>query len=423
MTVTVSTLANGLRVASDPMPGVESVSLGVWVGIGTRHETASQNGISHLLEHMAFKGTPRRSATQIAEEIEAVGGHLNAYTSREATAFYAKVLSPDVPLALDIIGDILQNPLFDAEELQREKTVILQEIGQANDTPDDVIFDRFQEIAYPDQPLGRPVLGRPEIVCDLGSEALRDYMARNYRASNLILVAAGKIDHKALCKMAEEAFAALGEGTGGHADVALYRGGEHHEARDLEQVHLLLGFDSVSYHDESYYATSMLSTLLGGGMSSRLFQEIRERRGLVYSIYSFLSPYRDGGVFGIYAGTGQSQVDELLEVVCRELGRLPNDIGADEIARAKSQFKSSILMARESSSARCEQLAQQLLIFGRPLEVPEIVARIEAVDQEALAQGARRLLASPLSLASVGPMATPPHLADLSDRLQAASGS
>jgi predicted Zn-dependent peptidase len=405
------------------MPAVESVSLGIWVGVGTRHEEAAQNGISHLLEHMAFKGTPRRSATQIAEEIEAVGGHLNAYTSREATAFYAKVLSPDVPLALDIIADILQNPLFETEELQREKTVILQEIGQANDTPDDVIFDRFQEIAYPDQPLGRPVLGRAEIVSELGADALRGYLGRNYRASNLVLVASGKIQHQELLALAEQAFAGLSDGAVDGGAGAIYQGGEYHESRDLEQVHLLLGFDSVSYHDEDYYAASTLSTLFGGGMSSRLFQEVRERRGLVYSIYSFASPYRDGGVFGIYAGTGDSQVEELLSVVCQELGRLPRDIEEQEIERAKAQLKSSILMALESSSARCEHLAQQLLIFGRPLEVTEIVARIDAVDREALARCAGSLIASPPTFASIGPMAAPPQLSDVSARLLAAAGS
>lgn len=422
MTVQVTTLHNGLRVATDHMPGVESVSLGIWVGVGTRQEEAAQNGISHLLEHMAFKGTPRRSATQIAEEIEAVGGHLNAYTSREATAFYAKVLSPDVPLALDIIADILQNPLFEDEELRREKTVILQEIGQANDTPDDVVFDRFQEIAYPDQPLGWPVLGRAEIVSELGADALRGYLGRNYRSSNLVLVASGKVEHRQFLTLAEKAFRGLTDGTVDGGVAANYRGGEYHESRDLEQVHLLLGFDSVSYHHEDYYAASTLSTLFGGGMSSRLFQEVRERRGLVYSIYSFTSPYRDGGVFGIYAGTGDTQVDELLSVVCQELVRLPQDIGEAEIVRAKAQLKSSILMALESSSARCEQLAQQLLIFGRPLGVPEIVAKIEAVERDSLALCAQNLIASPLSFATVGPLADPPKLSDLNACLRDATG-
>ena len=404
MTVEVTRLENGLTVASDTMETVETVSLGAWIGAGTRHEPAEINGVAHLLEHMAFKGTERRSAYDIAEEIEAVGGHLNAYTSRENTAYYAKVLAQDAPLAVDIIADILQHPTFDQEELKRERAVVLQEIGQAFDTPDDNIFDRFQETAYPGQALGRPVLGTSEIVGELSRETLRDYMARHYAADSMVLAAAGKIEHRRFVELVTEAFDSLPRQAETQDKPADYQGGDYREGRKLEQVHLLLGFDSVGYMDDDYYTASVFSTLFGGGMSSRLFQEVREKRGLVYSIYSFVAPYRDGGLFGIYAGTGEQEVGELIPVVCDELAKVSGGIEEEEVARARAQIKASILMSQESTGARSEQLAQQLLVYGRPIEVSEIIAKIEAVDVAAAKRFAARLSTSRLTLASLGPI-------------------
>jgi predicted Zn-dependent peptidase len=404
MTIQVEKLSGGLTVATDRVEQAETVSLGAWVGVGTRHEPAEANGIAHLLEHMAFKGTERRSARDIAEEIEAVGGHLNAYTGRENTAFYAKVLAEDTPLALDVIADILQNPTFDPEELTRERAVVLQEIGQTNDTPDDIIFDHFQETAYPDQALGRPVLGRAEIISGLARDSLRGYMARHYGPPEMILAAAGKIDHEAFADLARRAFDGLTAEVNSEAEPARYAGGEYRETRDLEQVHLLLGFDALGYLDPDYYALMVLSCLFGGGMSSRLFQEIREKRGLVYSVYSFVSAYRDGGLFGIYAGTGESEVAELIPVVCDEITKLSLDIAGPEVERAKAQLKAGILMSRESSAVRCEQLAQQLLTFGRPLPVAEIVAKIEAVDTDRLQQLAGSVFRGRPTFAALGPI-------------------
>ncbi len=404
MTIQVKKLSGGLTVATDRVEQAETVSLGAWVGVGTRHEPAEANGIAHLLEHMAFKGTERRSARDIAEEVEAVGGHLNAYTGRENTAFYAKVLAEDMPLALDVVADILQNPTFDPEELSRERAVVLQEIGQTNDTPDDIIFDHFQETAYPDQALGRPVLGRAEIISGLARDSLRGYMARNYRPPEMILAAAGKVDHEAFADLARRAFERLTAEANSEAEPARYAGGEYRETRDLEQVHLLLGFDALGYLDPDYYALMVLSCLFGGGMSSRLFQEIREKRGLVYSVYSFVSAYRDGGLFGIYAGTGESEVAELIPVVCDEIAKLCRDIAGPEVERAKAQLKAGILMSRESSAVRCEQLAQQLLTFGRPLPVAEIVAKIEAVDTVRLQQLAGSVLRGRPTFAALGPI-------------------
>ena len=402
--VRVTRLDNGLTVATDFMPGLETAAIGVWVGVGTRHEPAAINGVAHLLEHMAFKGTQRRSARDISVEIESVGGHLNAYTSRENTAYYARVLAGDVPLAVEIIADILQHSVFDEEELARERAVVLQEIGQAEDTPDDIIFDHFQATAYPGQALGRPVLGTADIVGNLAREAIRGYMREHYTGERLILCAAGKVDHGQLVELAAKAFVDLPRANLGPTEAARYVGGDFRQARDLEQVHLVLGFPGVGYADRDYYAATVYSTLLGGGMSSRLFQEIREKHGLVYSIHSFASSYVDGGLFGIYAGTGAAEVAELVPLVCDEVVKAADTVDAEEVRRARAQLKAGILMAREGPSARSEQLAQQLLVYGRPLPLDEIMARVDAVDVEEVSAVARRLRAGPLTVTALGPV-------------------
>jgi predicted Zn-dependent peptidase len=404
MSIKDTTLPNGLRVVTDAMDTVESTSLGVWVNAGTRHETPEVNGVSHLLEHMAFKGTERRSALRIAEEMDAVGGHLNAYTSREHTAYYAKVLKEDAALALDIIADILQHSTIDGEELAREQAVVLQEISQAIDTPDDIIFDHFQSTAYPDQALGRPVLGTAELVRGMSRATLGDYMRGSYSPGRMILAASGRIDHDELVEMADKAFTALPPDRPVVEEAARYRGGDFRESRDLEQVHVLLGFDGVAYDDPDFYAASVLSTALGGGMSSRLFQEVREKRGLVYSIYSFTSSYRDGGTFAVYAGTGEDEVTELVPVMCDEIVKVTRGIGDDELQRARAQIKASVLMSLESTSTRCEQLARQVLAYGRPVTVAEVVEKIAAVDAEAVRRVANRVLSTPITLAAIGPL-------------------
>ncbi|WP_188260050.1 M16 family metallopeptidase [Azospirillum tabaci] len=404
MSIRVTTLPNGLRVATDTMPGVQSVSLGCWVGVGTRNESASVNGVAHLVEHMLFKGTERRSAFRISEEIENVGGQLNAYTTREQTAYYAKVLHEDTALALDLIADMLQNSVLDSEELVRERTVVLQEIGQSVDTPDDIIFDHFQSTAYPGQALGRPVLGSAEIVGALSRPALVDYIDGHYGAPGIVLAAAGRLEHDRLVDMALSAFDGLSSRPAPESEGARYAGGDFREARDLEQMHLVLGFDGVGVHDPDYYAHSVMSTLLGGGMSSRLFQEVREKRGLVYSIYTFSGAYRDGGLFGVYAGTGEDEVAELVPVVCDELMRVTEDVTEEEVARAAAQLRAGTLMALESSMSRCEQLGQQLLVYGRPVPVEEIVEKIGAVDRESIVRVARRLRESRPTVAALGPI-------------------
>jgi predicted Zn-dependent peptidase len=420
MSVEVSRLSNGFAVATDHMDHVETAAIGVWVGIGARHETPEINGVSHMLEHMAFKGTKRRSAQDIVNEVESVGGQINAYTSRENTAYYLRVLAEDVGLAVDILADILQNSTFEAEEMERERAVILQEIGQCTDTPDDLVFDQFQEAAYPDQAMGRSILGTADNVRALDRPALEGYMRSRYGAERMVLAASGKVDHAALLRLAEDAFggmAALGEAV---TEVTTYRGGHHAEQRELEQLHLVLGFDGLAYEDPDIYTMGTLSSLLGGGMSSRLFQEVREKRGLVYSIYTFNAAYKDGGLFGIYAGTGGDDVRELMPVVMNELAAIGDTVTSEEIARVKAQLKAGLLMAMENTRGRAERLGQHLLIFGRPIPVAEIVERIDAVDAVAIGRLAGRVFAGAPTLAALGPVGPVDGLAGWTARPNAA---
>jgi len=404
VTVRHTTLESGLRIVTHTMDAVETVSVGVFVDAGTRNEPVEINGVAHMLEHMAFKGTKRRSALDIVAEIEEVGGHLNAYTSREHTAYYAKVLKEDAPLAVDILADILQHSTFEPEELARERSVILQEIGQAHDTPDDLVFDNFQATAFPDQPLGRPVLGDAERVSGMSRDAIIGYMDQAYGTGSMVLAAAGMIEHDHLVALARHLFRDLPDRRPLGNETAEYRGGAHMEDRELEQVHLTVGFPGVGMHDPDIYAATVMSTLFGGGMSSRLFQEIRERRGLVYSIHSYSSSYSDCGLFGIYAGTGEEEIEELMPVLADEIRRLAGTVEEDEVRRARNQMKAATLMSLESTSSRAEQLGEQMLVFGRPLPIDEIVARIDAVDVEAVRHVANRIFGGPPSLAAIGPL-------------------
>ncbi len=404
MTLELTTLSNGVRVVTETMAHLASATVGIWANVGARHETAAENGLAHMLEHMAFKGTGRRSARAIAEEIEAVGGDLNAYTTREHTVYYARVLKDDVPLAFDILGDILLNSVFEDGELERERHVILQEIGQAHDTPDDLVFDLLQDAAYPDQPLGRPILGTVETVKALGRGALKGYLDTYYRAENLVVAATGNVNHAAVVRLAEDLFGGLAPVRHDGASPARYHGGPRGHRRDLEQVHLALGLDGVAYSHDDFYAVQVYSTVLGGGMSSRLFQEVRELRGLAYSVYSFANSYADSGTIGVYAGTGIDDVEALLPVIVDEMKKLGDGATEDEVARARAQMKAGLLMSLESSAARMEQIGRQMLVYGRVLPIDELLARIDAVDAARVAGIAERVVAGgDLSFASVGP--------------------
>jgi predicted Zn-dependent peptidase len=405
MDVKLTTLKNGLRVVSDPMTGLETAAVGVWVDTGARHELAEENGISHVLEHMAFKGTAKRSALQIAELIESVGGHLNAYTSRDQTAYFARVLKEDVPLAVDILGDILLHSSFDQAEIAREKEVIVQEIGQTYDTPDDIIFDHLQETAYPDQPIGRSILGTVGKVRGFDRSMIAGYMKSHYLAPRMILSASGAIDHDRLVQLAEAAFHGLEAEGQIQMEPAHYFGGEYREERDLEQVHYALSVPGVSYTDDDYYTAQVLSGLLGGGMSSRLFQEIREKRGLCYSVFSFSSSFADTGTFSVYAGTGEEHIKELSHMLTDELLRASEGIEQAEVERAKAQLKASLLMGMESPASRSEVHARQMLIYGRTLPISEISEKIDAVTVEDTEKLAGRLFfgVTP-TVAALGPL-------------------
>jgi len=407
MTVECSNLANGITVVTERMPHLESAALGVWLKAGSRDEKESEHGIAHLLEHMAFKGTRRRSARQIAEEIENVGGEVNAATSVETTSYYARVLKDHVPLAIDILADILTNSVIDETELVREKHVILQEIGAANDAPDDVVFDHFSSTAYRDQTIGRSILGTPQTVQAFSPSQIRSYLNRNYTADKMILVAAGAIDHDTIVRLAEEAFASVPQSPADNANKiqARYTGGEYQEIRNLMDAQILIGFEGKAYHPRDFYASNILANVLGGGMSSRLFQEIREHRGLCYSVYALHWGFSDTGVFAVHAATGEEDVPELVPVIIQELRKVAENVEEPEIDRARAQFRAGLLMAHESPAARASQIARQMLLFGRPIPSEELMDRLANITPQRLTGLAERLFFNrPVTLSAIGPL-------------------
>jgi predicted Zn-dependent peptidase len=405
MTPEITRLSNGLTIITDPMPQLESAMLGVWVNAGTRNETKPVMGVSHMLEHMAFKGTQRRSARDIAEEIEAVGGYLNAYTSREQTAFHARVLKADVPLGIDLLADILTHPTFEQGELERERQVVLQEIGQARDTPDDIVFDHLQSVIYPDQPMGWPILGNEDTVGNFTQEELRTYMAANYRAGDMTLVSSGAVNHAAIVRLVEEKFASLRSGPAPAPLPASYVGGDSRYEQDLEQAHIVYALPGVSSSDPDFYVAQVYVTALGGGMSSRLFQEAREKRGLCYAISAFSQSARDSGTIGIYTGTGEKEAAEISAVIAGEMENLAAGATDREIARAKAQLKSSLLMGLERPGQRAEQIAGQMFSYGRVLPIEEMTATLDHIDAAAVRRFGERIMqgVNP-AMAAVGPV-------------------
>ena len=405
MSVERSELANGLTVVSHAMPEVETVSLGIWIGAGSRSEARSEHGVAHFLEHMAFKGTARRSARQIVEEIEAVGGDLNAATSVESTTYYARVMRNDMPLALDILSDIILEPRFDMAELQRERDVILQEIAACMDSPDDIVYDYISEAAFPDQAVGRTILGTVESVGGFSQSHLGSYLSTHYHAPNMVLAAAGAVDHGALVAEAEHRLAGLDAEPSPRPDAAVYRGGIKQSGKPFEQTHVMLAFEAPHYRHDDYFTAQILAGALGGGMSSRLFQEVRERRGLCYAVYAFATGLSDSGMFAVHAAGSPEKAHDLFGVIRDELSRAA-DRGFDdtEIARVKAQIKMGLLAGLESSGARAEQIARQILVHGRVLTTAEIIEEVERVEAADLQAMVEQLLASPLSLATVGPI-------------------
>ena len=419
MTVQTHRLKNGFRIVTENMPGLKSASVGIWVNAGGRHERIEQNGIAHFLEHMAFKGTSRRSSVQIAEAIEDVGGYINAYTSREMTAYYARVLADDVALALDVVSDIVLNPIFDPAEIEVERGVILSEIGQVLDTPDDIIFDWLQEVSYPDQPLGRSILGPEERVSNFQKQDLSTFVSENYSTNQMVL-AAGAVDHDEIVRQCEEIFGDLIARNQSPVLQGHFCGGEIRQVKDLEQAHFALAFESPNYKNPDIYTAQIFSTAFGGGMSSRLFQEVREKRGLCYSIFASAGAYCDTGTMTIYSGTSGDKVAELANITMDELKRAADDMSEAEVARARAQMKAGLLMGLESPSSRAERLARMMAIWDRIPSLDEVVSQIDGVTTEAVRNFSGLMAGgAPAAMALYGPVADAPTIEKLQARLVA----
>ncbi len=418
-TIKTTTLNNGLRIVTDMVDSVHSVALGIWVGAGARNEEEAYNGAAHFLEHMLFKGTKTRSTSEIASTIESVGGDINAYTSRELTSYHIHLLKENMSLALEILSDMYQNSILLPEEIEKERQVILQEIGMGNDTPDDCIFDYYYETAYPDQPMGAPILGKNHHVERMSQNDLFGFIDRFYTPENTVISVAGNINHDEFVAQVEALFGDLRPNHTTSEIPALYKGGEFRISKDLEQSHVLLGFEGVRKTDEDFYNAQALAVLMGGGMSSRLFQEVREKRGLVYSIYSFHSGYKDSGQFAIYAGTGPDKLEELIPVVCDEVQKTTHDITQEELTRVKSQLKASLLMSRESMMNRADRQAKYMLTHNRALNIETLIEKVEAIDIAAVQTVASRIFSSNPTLAALGPLEKLEDFAAIEKRLAA----
>lgn len=400
-----SHLPNGLRVATETMSGSHTIALAISVDVGARHETAEENGISHFLEHMAFKGTKTRSAQDIAEAFDDVGASLNAYTSAEHTVYYARFLPKDLELAVTVLADILQNSTFEEAELERERNVILQEIAMHHDSPEDLVFDYFHETVYPNQPVGRSIIGTPERVSAFTADDMRAYMKKHYCPRRMVISAAGNVDHQRLVCLVENAFEYTSAGQCFDPALARYQGGDRREVASYEQMHLVLGVPGLSYNDPDFFAMQVLSTALGGGMSSRLFQEVREKRGLAYNIYSFQSSFVDSGMFGMYAGAAERSAAELAPVLCHEMVKLAQDgISANELERAVNQHTAGLHMLRESVSGVAEWIGKHLLVYGAYRNTDDLCAAYEAVTRNDVQRVMQRLLSmGDLSCTALGP--------------------
>ena len=420
MSVQVSALPNGMRVATDRMQGIASVALGIWVEVGSRFESREQNGLSHFLEHMAFKGTSSRSALDIAIAIESGGGFMNAYTSCERTAYFVRLLSEETGTGIDILADILRDSQFAEEDVEMERQVILQEIGRSRDSPDDCVRSNLMAQVFPEHPLGRDILGTAENVAAFSPADLRRYIEDHYQPSRMLLAAAGDVDHDEICRQVADLFGDLHDREEALPCLpARFAAGESREEKELEQVQLALALPAPSRTDPTRHAATAFATVLGGNMSSRLFQEARERRGLCYSIGAWCSRFQDVGVMAVLSGTGPDSVGELATVVADELRRAVDDVGEAEVERVRRQLRASVLMGLESPWNRCERLASEVLTFGRALPLDEVLADIEAIDVAATRAAGRDMLAGGrLAAAVYGNIADAPPVAELDRRIR-----
>jgi predicted Zn-dependent peptidase len=398
----LSTLPSGLRVATRLMPGVETAAVGLYADAGSRHEPANLNGIAHLFEHMVFKGAGGRSAREISEAIEDVGGDLNACTDRDGTNFTASVLAEHVPLAVELISDMVLRPHFDADDLEREKDVVVQELGEARDTPSDIIFDDLWSVAFAEQALGRPVLGEEASIETIAVADLHRWREQLYRAGSLYLIAAGKVDHDAVVALAEARFGDLPTGRVEAPDRAHFTGGSRVGRAQADQAHFAMGFAAPAQRDEDYFAARFFSDLVGGGMSSRLFQQVREERGLAYSVYSQLQPYSDAGLFYLYAATARRESAAAAQLVEDIVGEAPATLTAREVERVRTQARAGLLMSIESPWGQTHYLARQLSVYGRLVEPAEVIAELEAVTIDQVRAAGEKMLAGPRARATIG---------------------
>lgn len=398
------TLDNGVRVIADPMPGLKTVALGVWVRAGSMDERDDEHGVAHLLEHMAFKGTKTRTARSLAEEIESVGGYMNAATSHQRTGYYARMLKENLALGAEILADILHNPLFDEAELAKEHEVVVQEIGEAADTPDDVVFERLTEITWKDHPLGRTILGTPQSVRSQTPASLRGFMSRCYQPKEMIIAVSGAVDDVSLESIMRDYFGGFDNaGEPLQRTIPAFYGGVRHDARDIEQTHLALAFPGVASGDDDFFATRLYADILGGGMSSRLFQKVREEKGLAYSVYAFADGFEQSGLFGAYVNADEDQIVEAAEIIRSEMEDSARKLDEQEIARAKALLRSSLMMGLESPASRIEAAAGQLFVYGALMAPEEILERIDAISTEDLKRCAERALKGPCAVSMVGP--------------------
>jgi predicted Zn-dependent peptidase len=390
----ITTLKSGLRVVTDEMPNIYSVTMGVWINVGARHEKPDEHGLAHLLEHMAFKGTKTRTARDIAEQVENVGGMMNAYTGRDQTAYYRRILSQDTALCADILADILKNSTFDETELEREKGVVIQEIGECEDNPDDVLFDNIAHICYPNHTLGQTILGTRQSVTDMPRSHLLRYVDQYYHPKNMIFAASGGITHQHMLDLAEKYMDFTPKELSPLSSEPLWGGGVRAVHKDLEQVHLALTVNGLSYYDPLYFVGEVFSVIYGGGMSSRLFQEVREKQGLVYSISSFTSNLHDSGMFGFYAGTSVDSYEKVLEISLQELQKLSEYVSDAETNRAKAQLRSALIMGLENPSGRVESAVKQQFLFDMFLTPDALIAKVDAVSKQDIMDYAGLLLQS-----------------------------
>ena len=403
MSFNSSVLSNGLNVVTYSMPHINSVSINVIVKVGSRYETLAESGISHFLEHMAFKGTKNRSAQDIAKEFDAIGGHFNAYTGREQTVYYTKILKQHTEQALDILADILLNSVFEADDIKKEFSVITQEIAAGKDSPDDLAYEKFYELAYNDHPLGRSILGTKKNIANFNKAAFQKYMTKHYTSDNIFISIAGNIEHDEAAKLTEKVFFNLNPTKKRDYVPAKYVGGFALQEKELEQTTIALGFESTSYNDiKEFYHVQILSIILGGGLSSRLFQRIREELGLAYSVGSWASAFSDSGTFTIGASADHDDVKLLLENIILEINKVKTDITEEELVRAKAQIESNIYMAEEKSEYKSEEVGKNFALFGQYFSAKEVMDIVETTTISDLARSANKIFSTNPTLSIVG---------------------